>query len=981
MIHFRVLATLAALSVMILGTVRASVAQPGDPSTIPDMVRQAIAPAVAPRVPVALVSGYTVDPDGTILLELHAAAPVGAAEEGDLLALGATIELSTASLAGPPGLGVIVARIGAGEVAAAAALPWVVAVRPVERNPPDVGPNLSEGVDLHDADVAQASGIDGTGVTVGVISDGVASLAAAQAAGELPAGVNVLNALAGCVVVNPGNCDEGTAMLEIVHDMAPGAGLAFHATGAGTMGHITAQNALVAAGVHVLTEDIPFDAEPAFQQGAVAANGETIAAAGVSVHSSAGNLGRTHAARVAAVPVAPTDLVGFAGCGAFGAGSSVVDIDPGAGTSFDASIPAGGRASFTLQWSEPRAIFPTAGAGGFTDLNLHLMDAAGTTCFLNSANAQGGGAGDTIEQINAVNMGAMAVPVKIVVSHAGSTGAVRTPIIDLRWRGAGAIDAPTREGSLNPDSNYTGLATSSAAANAGPLGGSTARAFAPLEPFSSGGPVHLLLSTVCPGGVYPCPAGGVAGAPGTTAGAPSWTAADGVSVSGAGGFGRPNPVCPAAAQGDCLFFGTSAAAPHAAGCDALVRQAGATTVAAVNAVLSGTATDRGPAGFDNAWGAGILNCPAAAIAGGFSHFECHEARRKPRFARVEGVGLEDQFGAAMVDVRQRKRLCNPADKNDEDPTALTDPDHLMAYEIRRRGPRFTRVVDVGVLNQFGTVLLEVVRPERLLVPTAKSLIGPPGPLQNPIDHFQCYRVRRVRTREDGLKVVDQFGTLRVDLKRPLRLCAPVGKNGAGIADEATHLLCYKAKATPRRGQFADDIFVENQLESATIQVSGPRELCVPSAKVRCCGPVDACIDADGTATAGHGIPSAVDVPLGAALTAFPAVPNNAGLGMFDNDNNQAWTFGAAGDDLHVGGPAFCPLGVADGDHDLGLDCPVLDLNGSLANGQPVSCELDTGALCMAPLPSPIKFHDANGNGSWDDGEDIVLDRNGNGICD
>lgn len=187
------------------------------------------------------------------------------------------------------------------------------------------------------------------------------------------------------------------------------------------------------------------------------------------------------------------------------------------------------------------------------------------------------------------------------------------PTIDLRWRGARAIDKPTREGSLNPDANYTGLATSAAAANAGPSDGSVDRTLTSLESSSSGGPVELFLTTVCPGhpviaGNYPCQEG-VPGPPPITIGAPNWTAADGVAISGAGGFGRDNPTCPAGGQGECLFFGTSAAAPHAAACDALVRQAnGAVSVADVNAILEDMATDRGPVGFDNAWGAGVLDC-------------------------------------------------------------------------------------------------------------------------------------------------------------------------------------------------------------------------------------------------------------------------------------------------------------------------------------------------------------------------------------
>ena len=62
--------------------------------------------------------------------------------------------------------------------------------------------------------------IAGAGVTVGVLSDGVDSLAASIASGDLPADTQVLPGQAG-------DGDEGTAMLEIVHDLAPTADLAF----------------------------------------------------------------------------------------------------------------------------------------------------------------------------------------------------------------------------------------------------------------------------------------------------------------------------------------------------------------------------------------------------------------------------------------------------------------------------------------------------------------------------------------------------------------------------------------------------------------------------------------------------------------------------------------------------------------------------------------------------------------------------------
>ncbi|MDA0990887.1 MAG: hypothetical protein O3A51_09065 [Verrucomicrobia bacterium] len=82
------------------------------------------------------------------------------------------------------------------------------------------GTYCTEGDALHNAPAVRALGYDGSGIKVGVISDGVDSLALAQASDDLPATVTVHPAL-------PGSGDEGTAMLEIIHDIAPGAELFF----------------------------------------------------------------------------------------------------------------------------------------------------------------------------------------------------------------------------------------------------------------------------------------------------------------------------------------------------------------------------------------------------------------------------------------------------------------------------------------------------------------------------------------------------------------------------------------------------------------------------------------------------------------------------------------------------------------------------------------------------------------------------------
>jgi hypothetical protein len=68
-------------------------------------------------------------------------------------------------------------------------------------------------------------------------------------------------------------------------------------------------------------------------------------------------------------------------------------------------------------------------------------------------------------------------------------------------------------------------------------------------------------------------------------------------------------------------------------------------------------------------------------------------------------------------------------------------------------------------------------------------------------------------------------------------------------------------------------------------------------------------------------------------------------------------------------------------HNLGADCKVLDIDASLTDGQPVDCDFEFGAFCPPGLPDNVKFHDANGDAVYNNGEDIVLDLNGSGVFD
>ncbi len=219
------------------------------------------------------------------------------------------------------------------------------------------------------------------------------------------------------------------------------------------------------------------------------------------------------------------------------------------------------------------------------------------------------------------------------------------------------------------------------------------------------------------------------------------------------------------------------------------------------------------------------------------HFQCYGVQAEPPTQRISGVSLTDQFGATTMTVDRPRRICNPADKNGEDPTAPDDPDHLVGYAIKASRPRFTRVRDQTFQNQFGPVTVDVVRPDMLLVPSAKSHDAtPPLPTSFGVDHFKCYRVNGGRApRVPALAITDQFATLQVNVGRPIRLCTPVDKNGEdpGAPLRQDFLLCYQARvaSSTRPFQDAGRVFVNNQFGPDAFATLRPTELCVPSSRL------------------------------------------------------------------------------------------------------------------------------------------------------
>jgi hypothetical protein len=215
------------------------------------------------------------------------------------------------------------------------------ASRPVHRKL-----TTSEGDVAHRANLARATfGIDGTGAKVGVLSDSVDHLATVQGSGDVGP-VTVLPGLSGM----PGS-GEGTALMEIVYDLAPGASLFFATTGSSEAAMATNIQALRAAGCDIIFDDVVFFTEPVFQDGIIAQAVETVAADGALYVSAAGNGGNQD------------DGTSGTWEGDFAPSSATIDVgggntevlhDFGDGSGLDTMTAAADMqpSEITLQWSD-----------------------------------------------------------------------------------------------------------------------------------------------------------------------------------------------------------------------------------------------------------------------------------------------------------------------------------------------------------------------------------------------------------------------------------------------------------------------------------------------------------------------------------------------------------------------------------------------------------------------------------------------------
>ena len=207
--------------------------------------------------------------------------------------------------------------------------------------------------------------------------------------------------------------------------------------------------------------------------------------------------------------------------------------------------------------------------------------------------------------------------------------------------------------------------------------------------------------------------------------------------------------------------------------------------------------------------------------------QCYEV--KPGAFPRRPVSVQSAFGALDYLLRFPHRLCFPL-TSDAGRTA-SPTQFLLGYVVRTSA---RSVPSRQVVTQFGTVTLDVKRPDLLLVPTAMSLSGPPAPLVAPLlDNFQCYDVQPSRGTPRfapirGVEVADALETRVVDLLEPTRLCAPANVDGEDVdaPGRSARLLCYRTQSSASFGEV--EIFTHSRFGADDGTLIHRRELCVPS---------------------------------------------------------------------------------------------------------------------------------------------------------
>lgn len=587
------IAALALLGALSPAAAWADAQRPGDDDLSPRLTKLA-KPSVRtlPLTKQARVLGVAADGPGSILREGSrvlvsvrfdhgAAAAVDDLRVAGAKVLGVSRRYQTVAVAAKPDevrqLAAVPGVAGASEALAPATYagegsgPITAAVTPC------FGAATSEGdVQLRATEAREMFEVDGTGVTVGVLSDsfnqdaGAATDASEDvASGDLPGSANPCEREDPVAVLNDPETkgkDEGRAMAQIVHDLAPGARLAF-ATAftadvfgfADNIRKLAEPTGSGGAEANVMVDDVLFFDEPFFQEGPVGVAVREVSEGGVTYFSAAGNNNLINGGKNISSWEAPE----FRDTGSCPAGlpafaEHCVDFNPDApaDSTFGLKVAAGAKLQVDLQWAQPWN-------GVTTDLDAYLLNPSNNV-LAKSENFNVASTQKPFEFLSWTNTTGSVQTVRLAINRCdsfcggptgGDTSSPRLKFV--LFQNGGGVTETEYEESSGEDVIGPTVFGHNGAAEAMSTGAIRYNASEAPETFSSRGPVTHYFGPA--EGPTPAPP---LGSPQVLA-KPDLVATDG----GANTF-----------FGSCVadawrFFGTSAAAPHAAAVAALQRQA------------------------------------------------------------------------------------------------------------------------------------------------------------------------------------------------------------------------------------------------------------------------------------------------------------------------------------------------------------------------------------------------------------------------
>jgi len=468
---------------------------------------------------------------------------------------------------------------------------------------------VSEGdVQLHAIDARNDFVVDGTGVKVGILSDSFDQDEFAPTheaddveSGDLPGVDNLCGWTTPTDLVepyehepeDPAPADEGRGMAQIVHDLAPGASLAFASAFNGPTSFAKNIEELRDAGAQVIVDDVAYPVEPFFQEGPVGVAVSDVVETGVTYFSAAGNnnlfdsagneIGSWEAQQYRDSGGCPSAVQALPDA----RGTHCLDFNPGSQVdkTLGIKVAPGATLSVDLQWDEPWF-------GVDTDLDALLLNSSGG---LIAASVEDNVeiSQKPVEFIQWVNNATTELTVQLAVNrYAGGTPALKLALLENGF-GVTGIEYPKSTGTdvVGPTVFGHNGAVDAISVGAVPFDDSSA-----VEEYSSRGPVTHYFGPV----EATEPAGALA--PPEVLPKPDLAATDcGVTTF----FGFP------AGEGTWRFCGTSAAAPHAAGVAALMLDAEpSATPGEVRAAMLSSAVAVGE--FDGcAVGAGLIEAVGA----------------------------------------------------------------------------------------------------------------------------------------------------------------------------------------------------------------------------------------------------------------------------------------------------------------------------------------------------------------------------------